>query len=311
MEKRAIAWAESELGEQIVDVVALSSGLTSTMLALTTASGRESVLRLMTIEPWRAHGAALTRRERAAQLELVSTDVPAPTSLGLDAEGATLGVAAHLMSRLPGVPTHASPASLHHGTITAMAEMLATIHQVRPTEPFRTYESWAWQAKRVVPAWTRHPQSWQRAFTMLADEPPDYDPTFLHRDYSHRNLLWTDGRISGVVDWVETSTGPAWLDAAHAATNLAVAFGPDLARDFLASYAAVTATTPEPYWLVLDAVGFLPTPGRPPMFGARAELQGLDEWLHDLLSRGQRSPSENPAPPQPALGSPARPGPSD
>ena len=52
------------------------------MLALRDAAGSESVLRLMTNEPWRTHGAELTTRERAAQLVLAGTAVPAPTSLG-------------------------------------------------------------------------------------------------------------------------------------------------------------------------------------------------------------------------------------
>ena len=78
--------------------------------------------------------------------------------------------------------------------------------------------------------WTRHPGAWRRAFEVLAGPAPAYEPTFLHRDYGHRNLLWTDGAITGVVDWVETSTGPAWLDAAHAASTLAVLVATDPAR---------------------------------------------------------------------------------
>jgi aminoglycoside phosphotransferase (APT) family kinase protein len=249
------------------------------MLALTDHSGRHYVLRLMTNEPWRTHGAALTRRESAALVELARTEVPAPTTVGLDAAGSSTDVAAHLMSRLPGVPT----ARADGPVVRAMATMLSTIHDVRPTEPFRTYQSWAWEAKWQAPPWTRHPDSWQRAFDILADGPPDYDARFLHRDFSHRNLLWTDGAISGVVDWVETSTGPVWLDAGHAATNLAVAFGPEPARSFLAEYAALTADKPDRYWLVMDAVGFLPPPGKLPMFGSPAELHRLDEWLDELV----------------------------
>jgi aminoglycoside phosphotransferase (APT) family kinase protein len=135
-----------------------------------------------------------------------------------------------------------------------------------------------------VPAWTKHAASWQRAFDLLAEEPPAYEPTFLHRDYSHRNLLWGGAEITGVVDWVETSTGPAWLDAGHAATSLAIAFGSDAARAFLLRYAALTGTKAERYWLVMDAVGFLPPPGKKPLFGSSTELERLDHWLHDLMS---------------------------
>lgn len=250
------------------------------MLALTDVTGRRSVLRLMTKEPWRAHGPALTRREAAALQVLESTPVPAPASLGLDAEGRHAGVSAHLMSRLPG---HAT-AAMDDGAAAAMAGLLGVIHDVRPAQPFRTYQSWAWEAKRTVPPWTDHPDSWRRAFDALAEEPPSYEPTFLHRDYSHRNLLWSDTHITGIVDWVETSTGPAWLDAGHAATSLALAFGPEPARAFLAHYAALTGRRPEKYWLVMDTVGFLPPPGKQPLFGTSTELRRLDYWVHDLLS---------------------------
>ena len=275
----ALAWGEAVLGAAITETEELSGGLTSTMLALTDATGQRSVLRLMTNEPWRNHGAELTRRERTAQEELASTQVPAPTSIAVDAEGSVAGVAAHLMSRLPGTATREVDAS----TVAAMVEMLALIHDVKPAEPFRTYRSWAWEAKWAIPPWTKHPGSWQRAFDLLAEGPPSYAPTFLHRDYSHRNLLWLDGEISGVVDWVETSSGPAWLDAGHAATNLALAFGPEPAKAFLAGYAALVAEEPQKYWLVMDAVGFLPPPGKKPLFGSPTELQRLDRWVHDLI----------------------------
>ncbi|MEU4392761.1 aminoglycoside phosphotransferase family protein [Kribbella sp. NPDC023855] len=279
MRSDGLAWSEVVLGARITDVSELSGGLTSTMLALTDGAGRRSVLRLMTNEPWKAHGLALTEREASALQALEDTPVPAPTSLGLDAEGRHTGVAAHLMSRLPGHPA----TRFDDVDVTAMAELLAVIHEVKPAKPFRSYQSWAWEAKRILPAWTKHAGSWQRAFDVLAEEPPSYQPMFLHRDYSHRNLLWSGGEITGVVDWVETSTGPAWLDAGHAATNLALAFGPEPAWTFLERYAALTGRRMEKYWLVMDAVGFLPPPGREPMFGSPTELERLDHWLHDLM----------------------------
>jgi len=275
----ALSWGEAVLGAAIIEIEELSGGLTSTMLGLTDATGQRSVLRLMTNEPWRNHGAELTRRERTAQEELASTQVPAPTSIAVDAEGSVAGVAAHLMSRLPGTATREVGAS----TVAAMVEMLALIHDVKPAEPFRTYQSWALQGKWAIPPWTKHPESWQRAFDLLAEGPPSYAPTFLHRDYSHRNLLWRDGEISGVVDWVETSSGPVWLDAGHAATNLALAFGPEPANAFLAGYAALMAEKPQTYWLVMDAVGLLPPPGKKPLFGSPTELHRLDQWVHHLI----------------------------
>lgn len=280
-----MAWASTLLGSPVATARPLAGGMTSTMLGLRDSSGGESVLRLMTEEPWRTHGVELTTRERDAQLALVGTAVPAPTSLGLDADGVAAGVAAHLMSRLPGEPM----STIDDASLRVMAQMLTTIHTVRPAEPFRIFQSWAEEATWVVPSWTTRPESWRRAFELLAGPQPPYEPTFLHRDFSHRNLLWTDGTISGVVDWVETSTGPAWLDAGHAATTLAVGFGTEPAAAFLDHYAVMSRTAPGLFWLVMDAVGFLPPPGRSPMFGSAPELQRLDEWL-DMIVHGRLSP---------------------
>lgn len=275
----ALAWAGSAIGSRVVSSEPLTGGVTSTMLALEHEDGSRTVLRLMTHEPWRTHGAELTTRERTAQQFLSGTDVPAPTSLALDADGRACGVAAHLMSRLPGTPVDRVE-QVDDAVIGTMAAAIAGIHRLRPSEPFRTFQSWAWEAKWVVPAWTRHPGSWRRAFEVLAGPAPAYEPTFLHRDFGHRNLLWVDGAISGVVDWVETSTGPAWLDAAHAASTLAVVVATDPALALLEQYAALAPEPAHPYWLVMDAVGYLPPPGTQSMFREPEHLARLDDWLH-------------------------------
>jgi hypothetical protein len=67
----------------------------------------------------------------------------------------------------------------------------------------------------VTLAVTGHGGSWLtlrikscgRGWPRDASEPPDYRACFLHRDFHPGNVLFTgDGlRISGVVDWVETS----------------------------------------------------------------------------------------------------------
>lgn len=277
----ALAWAGGEVGSPVDGSVRLEGGLTSRMLALDHEDGTRTVLRLMTNEPWRTHGAELTTRERQAQLFLAGTDVPAPTSLALDADGTACGVAAHLMSRLPG---EARP-DVDDDGLRATAGLLATIHAQRPAEPFRTYQSWAWPEKWVVPPWTRHPGSWERAFEVLAAPAPTYAPTFLHRDFGHRNLLWSGAAISGIVDWVETSTGPAWLDAGRAASTLAVLVGTAPAEAFLEAYAPLAPEPAHPYWLVMDAVGYLPPPGRPPLFRLPDQLARLDEWLALVVAR--------------------------
>jgi Ser/Thr protein kinase RdoA (MazF antagonist) len=146
----------------------------------------------------------------------------------------------------------------------ALAEVLIRIHRVDPGDDAwpRAYQSWAWSGKRVVPDWTERPELWQRAFAVLEDEPPAYEPTFLHRDFHPGNVLWEGDGVSGVVDWVETSTGPAALDVAHCMTGLTLLHGVDAATRFAHHYreASGRADAPASYWWVMDVVGFLPGP---------------------------------------------------
>ncbi len=277
----ALAWAEEHLGP-VADVRALEGGRTSTMLAITPRDGEPAVLRLMTEEPWRTHGAELTARERHAQRLLAGTPVPAPRTLALDATGEQCGHPAHLMTRLPGrLELHRSD----RGSLELLAELLATVHAVEPSGDVRLFQSWAWEAKYDVPCWASDPGPWQDAFALLRTPVPAYQPTFLHRDFGPHNVLWSGGRVSGLVDWVETSVGPAWLDVAHAATNLALRGGNEVADRFAAAYVDRTGRVPEPYHDVMDVVGFLPPPGRDGLVTDQRELARLEERLRVVLGR--------------------------
>ena len=232
------------------------------MLRLTGYDGTFAVLRLMTRQPWRRHAPGLLGREAAVQRELTTTGVPAPTSIAVDPDGRSAGLPAHLMSWLPGT---VELGRADDRLLRRLAELAAAIHRIVPTgaRP-RDYQSWAGPTKWVVPDWARRPDLWRRAFALLDRDPPGYRGTFLHRDLHLGNVLWQDGRVTGVVDWVETSWGPAELDIAHAGTYLAMLHGPAAADRFIALHREHTGTADEPdrgrYWHVMDIVGQLPDP---------------------------------------------------
>jgi aminoglycoside phosphotransferase (APT) family kinase protein len=278
--ERAVAWAAERLGSDVVEADELTGGWTSTMLAQTTASGQRAVLRLMTNEPWRTHGAELTTREHETQLLLTGTSIPAPRSLALDAGGAATGEAAHLMTLVPGA---VDLDRVSEQDLLALAATLATVHALEPDLLPRTYQSWAWPAKYVVPDWAQDPAAWKQAFALLRQGPPAYVGTFLHRDFQPRNVLWTGPDVTGVVDWVETSWGPAWLDVAHCATNIALEHGTAVAERFAAAYVARTGREPAPYFDVMDVVGFLPPPGRDARITDPAQQRRLEERLVSLV----------------------------
>jgi aminoglycoside phosphotransferase (APT) family kinase protein len=276
-----LQWAAGHLGSEVTEAVALTGGWTSTMLALTTVRGDRAVLRLMTNEPWRTHGAELTTREHETQLFLAETDLPAPRSIAIDAHGFHSGEAAHLMTLVPG---EVDLARVDDASLTTLARVLAAVHDLRPAGQPRNYQSWAWSAKYVVPDWAQDRAAWERAFAVLAQDPPPYDGTFLHRDFQPRNVLWTGPAVTGIVDWVETSWGPAWLDVAHCRTNLAITHGTEVADRFGAAYERLTGGEPQRYFDVMDVVGFLPPPGRRAFLTDPDELRRLEQQLVSVLA---------------------------
>ena len=253
-------WVEASLGSAVVGAERLRGGVASRMTAVRVADGREAVLRQLVADPWRTHAGPLLTRERDVHRLLAGTAVPVPRTLAADVQGdRTDGDPSLLMTRLAGA---VDLSGRHPG---ALAATLLAIHAVRPSsgEWPRRYESWASESKRVVPPWSTDDGLYREAFARLAEEPPAYDATFLHRDFHPANVLIRDGEVSGVVDWVETSTGPADLDVAHCASHLAGLHGVEAALAFRRAYVdrgGVLDHDPRAaaYWQLLDLVAFLP-----------------------------------------------------
>ncbi|XVU21092.1 phosphotransferase family protein [Actinoplanes sp. CA-054009] len=273
-----VRWAESVWGRRVTGVRPLSGGWTSTVVRLDGDDGERAVLRLMTKEPWRRHAAGLLGREAAILNRLAGAAIPVARSLGLDVTGAGAGAPAHLMSWLPGRLRLEPDGKV----LEPLARMLAEIHAV--DERPRDFQSWAPPGKRVVPLWTQRHALWERAFLLLQEPAPDFHGTFLHRDFHLGNVLWSGDEITGVVDWVEASWGPAELDVAHAATYLAMLHGLDAAAGF--------SPAPHEYWTVMDIVGYLPDPAKvaQPWRDCGRDVSDalarrrLEEWLAFVLT---------------------------
>ena len=192
-------------------------------------------------------------------------DVPVAALVALDAGAEATDEPALLMSRLPG--RLRLNAGEQPDLLDGLARMLATIHRIVPRERDRprTYYSWAYPGRRVVPPWAGDPRVWEHAFSRIDVDPPPYRGCFLQRDFHPGNVLFDGPAVSGVVDWVETSWGPADLDVAHCCTALAVLHGPTACERVRAAYRAAggrLATDPgeRAYWELIDAVGYLPDP---------------------------------------------------
>ncbi|WP_229815931.1 alpha/beta fold hydrolase [Streptomyces lucensis] len=260
-------WVADRLppGREVTRARPLSGGWSAQMRGLTLDDGRELVLRTFVKPFFRRHAPGLLSRE-ASVLGLLAGQrgVPAPALVAVDATAEHCDHPSLLMSRLPGrVRVDDEDGEALDRRLDLLAAQLVRIHAVEPEERPRPYEAWTSPHRVRTPAGS----SWERAVDVIRRDPPPYRGRFLHRDYHPGNVLFTgDGeglRVSGVVDWVETSWGPADLDVAHCSTALALLHGPAHGLAFRNRYEQQgghgLADGPDHlYWRLLDALAYSP-----------------------------------------------------
>jgi aminoglycoside phosphotransferase (APT) family kinase protein len=259
------AWVAKQLPEgRTVDKSAfLSGGWSAQMRRLTLDDGTALALRTFVKPFFRRHAPGLLAREAEVLTLLAGQEgVPAPELTGVDATAEHCDHPSLLMSVLPGrVRVHETDdLDLR---VDLLAAQLARIHRVVPEERPRLYQAWTSPERVDAPEGAM----WERAVDVIRRDPPPYEGCFLHRDFHPGNVLFTGSgsglRISGVVDWVETSWGPADLDVAHCSTALALLHGPDCGLGFRERYEAHgghrLADGPDHlYWRLLDALAYAP-----------------------------------------------------
>ncbi|CAL9627708.1 hypothetical protein SUDANB1_06001 [Streptomyces sp. enrichment culture] len=254
------AWVTKQLpkGRTVDKSAFLTGGWSAQMRRLTLDDGTELALRTFVKPFFRRHAPGLLAREAEILTLLAEQEgVPAAELIGVDATGEHCDHPSLLMSVLPGrVRVDEEDVG---SRVDLLAGQLARIHRIVPRERPRAYQ--AWTSPAAVPA------GWERAVDVIRRDPPPYEGCFLHRDFHPGNVLFTGSgsglRISGVVDWVETSWGPADLDVAHCSTALALLFGPEYGLGFRERYEALggrrLADGPEHlYWRLLDALAYVP-----------------------------------------------------
>ncbi|WP_405452271.1 phosphotransferase family protein [Streptomyces erythrochromogenes] len=266
------SWVEQGLSgaERIDRVVRLRGGWTSQMRRLDLRGpdgGRSLVLRSFVKPFYVRHAEGLLTREAAILRLLAGTDVPAATLAAVDATAQYCDHPSLLMSLLPGTVRLDDQGAEERAEL--LARQLVHIHRlpVNASQRPRTYQAWASPDRVTPPAATERPELWRRAVDVIRREPPAHQGRFLHRDFHPGNVLFTgtgaDLRISGVVDWVETSWGPADLDVAHCSTALALLHGVPAGMGFADRYVAAGGSVDDDgaahlHWRLLDALGFAP-----------------------------------------------------
>ncbi|WP_344128846.1 phosphotransferase family protein [Luedemannella flava] len=212
-------------------VVPLLGGITADMdrVTLDSPTGlQDVVLRRWSSEEW--HEEDLVTREASALAAVRGCGVPTPQLLAMDADGAETGVPCTLTSALTGQPD-LSPADMRTW-LGQLATAQAAIHAV-PDHLQTRWDGWHdgdlpldWLVDRGLRAAARE----------AAAGPLVGEKILVHGDYQHFNVLWQDGRLSGVVDWPNAATGNRGSDVGHCRLNLAVLFDARTAADYLVMY---------------------------------------------------------------------------
>jgi aminoglycoside phosphotransferase (APT) family kinase protein len=249
-----LGWALAAIGEgsKLIRAEVLKGGSSSAVYAVDfeDSQGRahELVLRRFTDARWLAEEPDLAQHEGAALQVASQTGVPSPTLVALD--WSRCDVPSVLMTRMPG------SADLHPRHAEALADTLTQIHSVQEPSLGWHYKPWFDVERLDIPDWTEHPHAWRVLHDRLRAGPPSTSVGFLHRDFHPGNILFQDGRISAVVDWVNACIGPLEVDVSHCRANLAVLHDLETADVFDRRYRAITNAQPaDPYWDAAELAG--------------------------------------------------------
>jgi hypothetical protein len=260
---RAREWAQEHLESEIIAIRPVGGGRTDTISAVYLRHGEPVILRYVSVERWGEIGRQHVACEALGCRLMKGSSLPVPRLIASDPDGSGAGDYANLTTCLPG-RVRLGPLNLH--AIDELAKTAVIIHGT-PVEDDcrpRPYEFWT-PNDLDVPGWTSRPQLWRRAIDIFKQGPPPARQGLIHRDFHPGNILWDGDRITGVIDWAETSWGPSDLDVMHSRANFAMLHDFDSADAFSAAYRWHGGIVDhdhdaEVFWAVSDILGFLPDP---------------------------------------------------
>lgn len=222
-----LAWAGTAVGaEQPARVVRrLAGGSHADTHLLETGAGR-AVLRRFPV------GDDAAANEARTLTSLDGLDGFAPRLLAADPDGARTGRPATLITVLPGRPDilHADPGA----AAARLGRALARLHAV-PTGALTGFRDGV-AASNAAPA-RRLDQGPSGPIVDAHAEILAAEPRVLtHCDFWAGNVMWSDGEITGVIDWSGGCLAPRGFDVGWCRLDLVLLHGPGAAAAFLDAY---------------------------------------------------------------------------
>jgi aminoglycoside phosphotransferase (APT) family kinase protein len=261
-----IARIARALGEGIVglDAIPLVGGLDTATYRLDVRlpDGTTTCLVLHQYRGWEpARASARVNGEQRLLAAIGPVFRWAPRTLLSDPSGELLGDPATVLTYLPGAPTPPPQVAIglvRETWIDEFARPLASLHGIaldrlpsdcRVDDPDGGLDGIARQARddelsRALLAALRR-----------TGPPRDASRSLLHHDYWYGNTLWSDGRLTGVIDWTSARMGDPQKDVALARCDLAVTLDLRASNEFVDRYRGLGgATGAFAYWDLLWAL---------------------------------------------------------
>lgn len=220
---------------------------------------QELVVRIHTL-PEERDGEAARRYWNAIAGIPAAAPVLIPRGVHLDAEGTLVGLPCLVMTRLPGTPL-ARPAS-EESWIDQLAGAIASIHEVDVGSLPPGYRRGVGPAELVEASLARDPRHlvdlWEEVAKTLrsAPTPAPNEMVLTHHDFWFGNTLWSEERLTGIVDWDSARIDDPAFDVAYARLDMQLVLGDDAPDRLLARYEARRGPLHAmPFW---DLVTMLP-----------------------------------------------------
>ena len=247
-------WVRRRMKSEVVHARRLPGASSTAVHLLVLGDDRRLVLRRYAWPGFLEDEPMAPRREVDALHFAVGQGLAAPSVIAADVDGAEVedGVPLLLMERLPGK-------AVGDPDVWRLAEAAAGIHRV--VEPFgHRYFRWFDRVEVRMPGNATDQSLWEWALGVWSSPPPEFRAVFIHRDFHPGNVLWSRGRVTGIVDWANACQGPAECDVATCRGNLMRSAGAHAADAFIKAYRAITGSDLHAYWEVVGVLEHGPSP---------------------------------------------------
>jgi aminoglycoside phosphotransferase (APT) family kinase protein len=262
LDERILQWVLNSVDYDatVESVRKLKGSTTSTLHHISLKSNqvtKKLVVRQFDNKEWVVKEPDVAHHEADSLRMAEKVSIQTPEIIAFDETGEDCGIPVVLMTMLEGF-VDLKPKNMSKW-LDSLAESLVKIHAVEAADFAWEYFTYNDIPSLEVPSWSNVPKSWEKAIEIVKGPQPTYKKCFIHRDFHPTNVLWKDGAVSGVVDWVNACRGPVGIDVGHCRLNLAMLYGVETADAFLTAYEQNQdhTFTYDPYWDFLSLIDIL------------------------------------------------------